>query len=80
MGGQTRVVGALLTCTDENARERLSAREIGGALDWHLSRTEIVGKELATVTLPDWAVRVATDDRPVIDIARELIELTGWLD
>lgn len=80
MGGRTRVVGALLTCTDETAGQRLQSREIGSTLDWHLTRSAIVGRELAEVTLPPWAVRVRTDERTVTDIAREIVMLTGWLD
>jgi hypothetical protein len=78
MGGRTRVVGALLTCTDETARGRLTGREIGSTLDWHLTRSEIVGREFAAATLPSWATRVSTDGRKVADIAAEIVALTGW--
>jgi hypothetical protein len=79
MGGRTRIVGVLLTCTTETARRRLARRETGKALDWHVERTEAVGEEFAAIELPDWAVRVSTDERTVADIASHIVQHTGWL-
>ena len=79
MGGQTRVFGVLLTCTTETARQRLTQRETGKARDWHIERTDAVGKEFASIDLPDWAIRVPTDQRTTADIAGEIVQYTGWL-
>ncbi|WP_211261415.1 hypothetical protein [Pseudonocardia acaciae] len=77
MGDNPRVTAVLLTATDATARHRLSGREIGSALEWHVERSNLVARELDEVT-PEWVHRVATDGRGVTDIAREVIGLTTW--
>ncbi|MBM7788634.1 hypothetical protein [Tenggerimyces flavus] len=80
MGGQPRVVGVLLTCTDETARQRLGERERGAGLGWHLANLEAtpVGERDLDRLTPEWATRVRTDHRRVEDLAAEIVELTGW--
>lgn len=71
----------LLTCTDETARQRLSEREKGAGLAWHLANLEatpVDERDLDRLT-PEWARRIGTDHRPVEDIAAEIVGLTGWV-
>ena len=77
MGDSPRVTAVLLTSDDATARQRLARREIGTALQRHIERSDIAARELDGAT-PSWVHRVATDARPVADIAGEIIELTGW--
>jgi hypothetical protein len=67
----------LLTCSDGTARGRLGRREIGTGLDWHIERSTVMAVRL-DAQAPDWVHRVATDGRPVADIAAEILRLAGW--
>ncbi|MET0424739.1 MAG: adenylyl-sulfate kinase [Actinoplanes sp.] len=77
MGDNPRVVAVLLTASDATARVRLSQREIGSTLQRHVDRSDAAARELDELS-PSWVHRVATDGRPVTDIAAEIIGLTGW--
>ena len=77
MGDNPQVTAVLLTATDNTARRRLGRREIGSAYEWHVSRSDRAARELE-VAAPPWVHRIATDDRPVSEIAAEIITLTGW--
>ena len=77
MGGRPHITGVLLTATDETARRRLAAREIGSQLDAHVSRSAVMARQLDR-TAPQWVIRVPTDDRSLIDIARDVIAATTW--
>jgi hypothetical protein len=78
MGDRPRVTAVLLTCSDMTARQRLSQREIGTALRWHVRRSALMARRLDQGA-PDWVHRVATDGRATADIAAEVISLAGWL-
>ncbi|MFG2039918.1 hypothetical protein [Dactylosporangium sp. NPDC048998] len=78
MGDDPKVTAVLLTSSDATARQRLIRREIGTALEQHIERSDIAARELEKA-VPPWVHRVATDDRPVDDIAKEIINLTGWI-
>lgn len=78
LGGDVTFVGVLLTARDDTAVARLGAREIGGGLDWHVTRSRRAARWLEAEA-PGWVVRVATDGRDVADIAIEVIGLTGWV-
>lgn len=77
MGGSVRVFGVLLTSEDATARERLSAREIGSQFDAHVTRSADMAKYLEA-TAPSWVLRLPTDGRSVVDIARAAIAATSW--
>lgn len=77
MGGAPRIIGALLTAADETARQRLGGREIGSQLDAHVSRSTRMAQHLEAAAPPS-VVRLPTDGRPVVDIARDVIAATGW--
>ena len=57
--------------------QRLGEREIGTDLDRHLVSTRRMAARLERQS-PRWVARLATDDRTVADIAREVIEFSGW--
>ncbi len=77
MGDDPRVTAVLLTADDVTARQRLARREIGSALEQHVVRSDLAARELEALS-PAWVHRVPTDGRPVVDIAGEIIGLTGW--
>jgi len=73
-----QITSVLLTCEDATARQCLSQREIGTALDWHIERSEKMARRLnrqAPVTVH----RIATDNRTAGGIAAEIISLAAWL-
>lgn len=78
MGDGPRVVGVLLTATDGTARSRLSGREIGSAFDLQVERSNRAAIKLEE-SAPAWVHRVPTDGRGVVEVAREILGLTGWL-
>lgn len=77
IGGQPRVVGVLLTASDDTIRKRLARREMGSALGDHVDRSRRAAYRLDQEA-PEWVVRVDTRARTVVTIADELIRLTGW--
>ncbi|MEV0848876.1 hypothetical protein AB0J21_23905 [Streptomyces sp. NPDC049954] len=77
VGGGPRIVAVLLTAGEATARQRLGAREIGSGLDVHVSRSTAMAEHLEAAA-PSSVVRVATDGRSVEDIAREVLDTTGW--
>lgn len=77
MGDDPRVTAVLLTANDRTARQRLARREIGTALQHHIERSDRAARELEELS-PAWVHRIATDDRPVADLAAQIINLAGW--
>ncbi|MCT9094348.1 AAA family ATPase [Streptomyces sp. ASQP_92] len=78
MGADVRVVRVVLTASDATARERLSGRERGSELERELEGSARKARLLEEQAPLD-TVRVATDGRTVVDIAREVVRATGWL-
>lgn len=78
MGDDPIVVAVLLTADDATARSRLGGREIGSALDLQVARSNAAAVELESLA-PAWVHRVCTDGRSVVEVAREVLGLTGWL-
>jgi len=78
LGADVRFVRVLLTATDETTARRLGGREIGSELKREL-RNSAYKARLLDERAPADTVRVATDDRTVIDIAREVVAATGWI-
>jgi hypothetical protein len=76
LGDNPRAVAVLLTATDATVHQRLAAREIGSALDAHLDRSRAAATRLSAA--PPWVIRLSTDDRTTVSLARELIRLAGW--
>ncbi|CDR01827.1 hypothetical protein [Streptomyces iranensis] len=77
MGTGTRIIRVLLTASDATARERLVRRELGSELEQELegsARKAWLLDQRATAE----TVRVVTDGRAVVDIAREVVTATGW--
>ena len=57
--------------------QRLRRREIGSALDWHLYRAGELAEILEDSGVGD--VVIDTSDRPLRDIATEILEAADWL-
>lgn len=77
MGADVRLVRVLLVASDATAGERLTGRELGSELEDGL-RTSAERSRLLETRVPAETVRVATDGRPLIEIAREVVGVTGW--
>lgn len=78
MGGDAITTAVLLTADDETANRRLSAREIASQYEAHVARGTAAAKYLEATAAP-WVRRVQTDRKSVVEVAKEVIALTGWL-
>jgi hypothetical protein len=70
MGSEVRLIRILLTASDETAADRLVRRELGSRLGPEL-RTSVQKAPMLEARVPSDTIRVATDGRAVIDIAKE---------
>lgn len=77
MGADVRVTRVLLTASDATVEARLTGRELGSELEDGLATSARRGRVLDSEAPAD-TVRVVTDGRSVVDIARELVAATGW--
>nr|BFE32420.1 hypothetical protein GCM10010200_046710 [Actinomadura rugatobispora] len=77
MGTEVRIVRVLLTASDLTARERLVRRELGSELEQELEGSAHKAR-LLDQRAPAETVRVVTDGRAVVEIAREVVTTTGW--
>jgi hypothetical protein len=77
MGTEVRIVRVLLTASDATARERLVRRELGSELEHELEGSARKAR-LLDQRAPAQTVRVVTDGRAVVDIAREVVAATEW--
>jgi hypothetical protein len=66
----------LLTASDATARERLTGRELGSELEHELRSSIRKARILDRRALAE-TVRVVTDGRLVVDIAREVVAAAG---
>jgi predicted kinase len=78
MGADVRIVRVLLTASDAVANERLIGRELGSELEDGL-KASVYKARLLDEHAPRDTVRVATDGRPVMDIAHDVVAATGWI-
>ncbi|MBM7787742.1 hypothetical protein [Tenggerimyces flavus] len=77
LGPDVRLIRVLLTASNTTAGDRLRARELGSELDDGL-RTSMARARVLEESVSADTVRVPTDDRPVPDIARDVLAATGW--
>lgn len=77
LGEEVELRGVLLTATAATRARRLAGREIGSGLDRHLASSRRMAERLEAES-PAWVRRIATDDRPVTEIADEVIKTSGW--
>ncbi|MEU6986280.1 AAA family ATPase [Streptomyces sp. NPDC046324] len=77
MGAGVRIVRVLLTASDDTVHGRLVGRERGSELEQELAGSRRKAR-LLDQRAPAEAVRVATDERSVVDIARDVVAATGW--
>lgn len=73
-----RIIRILLTASDETVGERLAGRELGSRLEREL-RTSALKAPMLEARAPTGTIRVATDGRKVVDIAKDVADATGWL-
>lgn len=66
-----------LSASLETLEARLSVREIGSGLNWHISRSAELADSLAEVITPS-DYRINTDRRTVIEIAEEIVKKIDW--
>lgn len=78
MGDSPTVCAALLTCSDAIAAQRLTQREQGSALDRHLRNSATTAALLAD-SVSDCVHVISTDQRPVADIAIQILATARWL-
>jgi predicted kinase len=78
MGGTVTTTAVLLTVDDEIANQRLSGREIASQYEAHVARGTAAARYLQGAA-PPWVLRVQTDGRSVIEVARDVVGRTGWL-
>jgi hypothetical protein len=78
MGADVRIVRILLAASDVTAGERLAGRELGSELEEGLEASAYKARLLDQQVSAD-TVRVVTDGRAVVDIAREVVAATGWV-
>ncbi|MFB6627125.1 AAA family ATPase [Streptomyces sp. NPDC056374] len=78
MGADVRIVRVVLTASDATARERLTGRERGSELEHEVEGSARKARILDE-QMPEDTLRVATDGRAVVDIAREVANATNWL-
>lgn len=57
---------------------RLERREIGASLEWHRRRAAELSAQMERDALED--VRIATDDKTLLEIAWEVVRQTGWVE
>ncbi|MER6694152.1 hypothetical protein [Streptomyces minutiscleroticus] len=77
MGATVGITRVLLTASDATARQRLVGRELGSELEQELQGSARKAR-LLDQRAPAKTVRVVTDGRLVVDIAREVVAATGW--
>ena len=75
------IAGAKITVCQLTAAEpvrsaRLRSREIGAGLEWHLQRSVELQKILDASSLPHFFV--TNDDRPIREVALEVLERADW--
>ena len=68
----------LLDVSDDVMRERLSRRESLRSLEEHLARN-LARRAFLEQEAPPWVTRVATDEKPLDDLALHLARLAHWL-
>ncbi|MBK3639876.1 AAA family ATPase [Streptomyces sp. MBT33] len=78
MGAGVKITRVLLTASDATTRERLVGRELGSELAQELEGSVRKARLLDQRAHAE-TVRVATDGRGVVDIAREVVTATGWV-
>lgn len=61
----------------ETLKTRLSGREIGSKLNWHINRAGELATSLADESTPS-NYRINTDNRTVTDIAEEIVNNIKW--
>lgn len=67
-----------LRASVETLTGRVRRRELGAGLAWHLHRAAELAAQMERDRVED--IAVATDGRSVLEIAREVVQRSGWTD
>lgn len=76
-GSEVEVVAVELTARDDTVAARLTAREVGSALQTHLRRSRHMARLIAE-RASRTTVRIATDGKLVAAVAAEVVAASGW--
>ncbi len=74
--GECSFTVVLLAASERTRRARISAREFGESLKWHLHRSRELDQILSKSTPYDFLVQ--NDDRNPAETASEILERSGW--
>lgn len=77
LGGDVHSVGVLLRASDRCVEERLRSREEGEALTRHVQRSATAASRLDAET-PSEVHRIETNGKTPLEIAEQILELSGW--
>jgi len=66
-----------LTASNDVLEARLTSREIGSGLDWHINRAKELSATLSTGHAPG-DYKINTDGRGIVEIADEIITVIRW--
>jgi gluconate kinase len=66
-----------LLASRATVEERLRRRDTGAVLEEHLMQTLLMAESMDRAALEDF--QVENDDRPVRDVAAEILNLAGWV-
>ncbi|MEO8608129.1 MAG: AAA family ATPase [Chloroflexota bacterium] len=66
----------LLQAPESTVQQRITEREPGSARDFLLTVTNSIAKQIANLELP--GIRVDNNQRPLNEVAREILERVGW--
>lgn len=73
---EAHVTVCLLQAPSEMVQERISTREAGSAKIFLLGLTQQIADKILALELP--GMRVDNGQRPLADVAREILERAGW--
>lgn len=75
--GNVSIITCQLSAGTKHLEDRVTRREIGSGLDWHLARSIELARQLDAPPTPA-DLRIATDDRSVVEIALDLADRIEW--
>lgn len=73
----SKLITIQLFASPETLKARVEKREIGSGLDWHKNRALELLEILSSDSVP-CDFRIDTEDRPITEIAKEIVSLVKW--
>jgi thymidylate kinase len=74
--GEIPITVCRVAASPETIAKRIRQRELGYLLDDFLNRTDALANEIEDAGIDDFVV--VNDDRPIAEVAAELLEKLGW--